>query len=74
MEKINLQHLETRVEALVKVCHQLTEENQSLKTERLQLVTERDTLLEKNALARARLEEMITRLQAIEMGTTTDES
>jgi cell division protein ZapB len=69
MEKINLQLLEVRVDALVEMCHQLTKENQQLKIEQTQLLAERDTLLEKNALARSRLEEMIARLKAIEMGT-----
>jgi len=70
MEKINLQLLETRVDALVTVCHKLIEENKMLITERTQLLAERDSLLEKNALARSRLEEMIMRLRVIEMGTS----
>lgn len=69
MEKVNLQLLEAHVVALVGVCHKLVEENKLLVTERTQLLAERDTLLEKNALARSRLEEMITRLRAIEMDT-----
>lgn len=69
MEKINLQLLEVRIDALVSVCHKLVEENKLLVTERTQLLAERDTLLEKNALARSRLEEMIVRLRAIGMST-----
>lgn len=68
MATINLQQLEIQINALINQCHQLAQENQLLKHERTQLLVERDTLLEKNTLARSRLEEMIARLKTLEIG------
>jgi cell division protein ZapB len=67
MEKPDLQQLETHIDALIQACHQLTEENYRLREQQTALVAERDTLLEKNALARSRIESMLTRLRAMEV-------
>jgi cell division protein ZapB len=48
----------------------LADENKLLRQQQASLLTERDTLLEKNAQARARIETMITRLKAVENGTS----
>jgi len=63
-----LKRLEKRVDALVKVCDQLQEENRSLKQRQDTLTTERATLLQKNEQVRARVEAMIGRLKAMEQG------
>jgi len=63
-----LKRLEQRVDALVKVCDQLQDENKSLKQRQDVLTAERATLLQKNEQVRARVEAMIGRLKAMEQG------
>jgi cell division protein ZapB len=63
-----LKRLETRVDALVKVCDQLQDENKSLKQRQDVLTAERASLLQKNEQVRARVEAMIGRLKAMEQG------
>ena len=64
-----LKRLEQRVDALVKVCDQLQDENKSLKQRQDVLTSERANLLQKNEQVRARVEAMIGRLKAMEQGT-----
>ncbi len=63
-----LKRLEQRVDALMKVCDQLQDENRSLKQRQDVLTAERATLLQKNEQVRARVEAMIGRLKAMEQG------
>ncbi len=63
-----LKRLEKRVDALVRVCEELKEENRTLKQRQDALTTERATLLQKNEQVRARVEAMIGRLKAMEQG------
>ena len=63
-----LKRLEKRVDALVKVCDQLQDENKSLKQRQDVLTAERANLLQKNEQVRARVEAMIGRLKAMEQG------
>ena len=63
-----LKRLEQRVDALVKVCDQLQDENKSLKQRQDVLTAERANLLQKNEQVRARVEAMIGRLKAMEQG------
>ena len=63
-----LKQLEKRVDALVRVCDQLQDENKSLKQRQDILTAERATLLQKNEQVRARVEAMIGRLKAMEQG------
>ena len=64
-----LRRLEQRVDALVKVCDQLQDENKSLRQRQDMLTAERANLLQKNEQVRARVEAMIGRLKAMEQGT-----
>jgi cell division protein ZapB len=64
-----LRRLEKRVDALVRVCDQLQDENKSLKQRQDILTAERANLLQKNEQVRARVEAMIGRLKAMEQGT-----
>ena len=64
-----LKRLEKRVDALVRVCNQLQDENKSLKQRQDILTAERANLLQKNEQVRARVEAMIGRLKAMEQGT-----
>ena len=63
-----LKRLEKRVDALVRVCDQLQDENKSLKQRQDTLTAERANLLQKNEQVRARVEAMIGRLKAMEQG------
>jgi len=63
-----LKRLEQRVDALVKVCDQLQDENKSLKQRQDALTAERASLLQKNEQVRARVEAMIGRLKTMEQG------
>lgn len=63
-----LKRLEKRVDALVRVCDQLQDENKTLKQRQDVLTGERANLLQKNEQVRARVEAMIGRLKAMEQG------
>jgi len=58
--------LEGQVEKLLKVCAQLKTENNLLRGRQVTLVAERARLIEKNDVARTRVEAMITRLKSLE--------
>lgn len=58
--------LEQRVDALIRLCGRLREENRILRESQESLNAERAALLEKNETARARIEAMISRLRAME--------
>ena len=60
--------LETRMQDLISLCSKLRTENQSLKTQQGSLVEERARLIEKNELARSKVEQMIQRLKSMEAG------
>ena len=66
--EIELRRLEERVDALVRVCDQLQDENRSLRQRQDVLTAERANLLQKNEQVRARVEAMIGRLKAMEQG------
>jgi len=69
MNEIDLQPLEMRIEKLVDLCNRLANENKTLRDQQVSLISERMSLLEKNALARTRIEAMIERLKAMEIST-----
>ena len=58
--------LEVRLEELVKTIERLKNENRSLRNQQESMVGERAGLIEKNELARSRVEAMINRLKAME--------
>jgi len=64
-----LHKLEVRLDELVHSIQRLKEENRSLRHQQDSMVTERAGLIEKNELARNRVEAMIGRLKAMEQGT-----
>ncbi len=63
-----LKRLEKRVDARVRVCDKLQDENRSLKQRQDTLTADRANLLQKNEQVRARVEAMIGRLKAMEQG------
>ena len=68
LDGMDLQALEAQVDELIQTCDQLTDENRALRDQQSSLVTERAGLIEKSELARSRVEAMIARLKAMEIG------
>ncbi len=61
-----LQILEESLNSLILLCSRLQEENRTLKVKQESLVKDRAQLIEKTALAKNRVESMITRLKSME--------
>jgi cell division protein ZapB len=68
MIETELQRLEMRVNELLSLVSQLTEENRALRSRQDNLSSERSALLQKNELVRTRVEAMIGRLRTLETG------
>ena len=66
MEEIDI--LERRVGELISLAEQLSRENKALRTQQENWSVERAKLLEKNELAKSRVESMIGRLRSLENG------
>jgi cell division protein ZapB len=64
--ELNIQGLEQRVETLINECKRLSNENRSLKTEHVTLLSEKTQLKEKNRLACSRLERIVEKLRTLE--------
>ena len=62
----NYSALETKIDELIRLCSQLDRENSVLRSRETQWRTERKQLIEKNELARSKVEAMILRLKAME--------
>ncbi len=69
LERMDLQTLEAQVDELIQTCEQLSDENRALRDQQSTLVSDRAGLIEKSELARSRVEAMIARLKAMEIGT-----
>lgn len=63
-----LKKLEYRLDELIQTINRLKEENRSLRTQQDNMASERAGLIEKNELARSRVEAMINRLKLMEQG------
>lgn len=59
-------NLERQVHELIELTNTLTRENKALRTQQSNWTGERAKLIEKNELAKSRVESMITRLKALE--------
>lgn len=62
----NLNVFGEKVESLITLCQKLRQENQTLRANEQQWKQERASLIEKNEIARTRVEAMIGRLKALE--------
>ncbi len=65
MKEPDLGGLEQKIDRLITLCARLQQENQSLQERESNLLKERSKLLEKNELARSRVESMIARLKGL---------
>jgi len=63
---LDLAALEARVDELARRIALMSHENDTLRVQHQQLVTERAQLVQKTELARSRVEAMIVRLKALE--------
>jgi cell division protein ZapB len=61
-----LASLEAQLQELLAICERLKNENHDLRNQQDNLASERAALIEKNELARNRVEAMISRLKAME--------
>ncbi len=66
MPHMELQTLEAKLDQLIQVCARLQRENQGLRERESDWQRERTRLIEKNELARTRVEAMIGRLKSLE--------
>jgi cell division protein ZapB len=58
--------LETKLDRLILLCNRLQQENAQLKTREGEWQRERERLIEKNELARSRVEAMIAHLKSLD--------
>ena len=65
MSDSSLNKLEQKIDRLINLCARLQQENESLREREASLLKERSKLLEKNEMARNRVETMITRLTGL---------
>lgn len=65
-QHLELKELEDKLDQLITQYQALKNENIALKSQHQELLQEKNQLLEKTTLARARVEAMITRLKAME--------
>ena len=65
-ETEQLTQLEQQIDELLVLTQVLSKENRALRTQQKNWTTERAKLIEKNELAKSRVESMITRLKALE--------
>jgi cell division protein ZapB len=62
---IDTDKFEEKLDRLIELCQQLKNENQTLREREADLVGERGQLLEKNEMARQKIETMINRLRNV---------
>lgn len=65
-QPLALQELEEKLDLLIEQYQAVKKDNQLLRLRQQELLEEKSLLLEKTALARSRVEAMITRLNALE--------
>ena len=66
MAKKQLTELEKKIDELIALCQELNRENQALKADNAGWHQERKDLIDKNEMARNKVEAMIDRLRAME--------
>lgn len=65
-DTLDIQKLEERVDELINMVERLRSENKTLRESQTNLISERNSLMEKTEQARTRVESMIQRLKAME--------
>ena len=73
MDSSGLNELNRKIEEMILLCKELQQENRALRTSEQSWRQERSQLIEKNEMARQRVEAMIGRLRALESESWTNE-
>lgn len=63
---MDINTLEKRIDELIKLCDELERKQSTMETDRQKWLQERTRLLEKNEMAKAKIEAMIMRLKSLE--------
>jgi cell division protein ZapB len=63
---VDINTLERRIDELIALCDELESKHRAIETDRENWTQERTSLLEKNEMAKARIEAMIMRLKSLE--------
>ncbi|AKP72591.1 hypothetical protein Psal006b_00434 [Piscirickettsia salmonis] len=66
MDELKLAALTRDISKIIELCEQLKKENFALKTQKNALIKERSQLLDKNQVAKTRIESMLLRLEELE--------
>ena len=66
MSSSGLALLEETIDELIELCEKLAMENRALRAKQQSLTVDRAKLIEKNELAKTRVESMLNRLKALE--------
>ena len=66
MPVTDIDTLERKVNELIELCKLLARENKALRNQQSNWTTERARLIEKNELAKSKVESMISRLKSLE--------
>ncbi len=66
MRETNLSALESKVDELIALCNALVRENQSLREQQQSWLAERARLVERNELAKTKIDTMIGRLKMLD--------
>ncbi len=66
MDNTQIEKLSAKVDELITICEELKQENQLLRSSEHGMREERSVLIEKNELARSKVEAMISRLKALD--------
>ncbi|OAJ35660.1 TIGR02449 family protein [Piscirickettsia salmonis] len=66
MDELKLAALTRDISKIIELCEQLKKENLALKTQKNALIKERSQLLDKNQVAKTRIESMLLRLEELE--------
>lgn len=61
-----IEQLDWQIDELIGLCNRLRKENQALRAQTSELLSEQARLIEQTELARSRVEAMITRLKSME--------
>jgi cell division protein ZapB len=63
---LDINNLESRIDELIALCDELERKQSSMDTDRDKWLLERTRLIEKNELAKTKIEAMIMRLKSLE--------
>lgn len=66
MQDLQLQHLQQKIEKLLRVQDELREQNRAMRAAEADWQAERSKLTQQNEIARRKVNEMINRLQTLE--------